>query len=78
MTKKQLIQEIQRRGGTNTEPKPCKEFAKRFRWNALFLAHLPDCEACRATLRYFVTESEKRQAAKQKFDDNLPSLMTTN
>jgi hypothetical protein len=67
MTKKQLLQEIQRRGGVNTEPKPCKKFAKRFRWNALFVAHLPGCEACRATIHYLVSESEKRQAAARRW-----------
>jgi hypothetical protein len=47
----------------SSEPTPCRKFAKRFRFNAPFLAHLPDCEACRATLRYLVSESEKRRAA---------------
>jgi hypothetical protein len=67
MTKKQLLQEIQRRDGVNTEPKPSKKFTKRFRWNAPFLAHLPDCEACRATIHYLVSQSEKSQAAARRW-----------
>jgi hypothetical protein len=41
-----------------SEPKPCKRFAKRFVWNARFLAHLP-CEECEAMIAYLVSESNK-------------------
>jgi hypothetical protein len=39
------------------EPRPCKKFAKRFVWNARFLAHLP-CEECEAMIAYLVSESK--------------------
>ena len=31
-------------------PKPCKRFSKRIPLNAKFVAHLPDCEACKAVV----------------------------
>jgi hypothetical protein len=40
-------------------PKPCKRFSKRIPVNDKFIAHLPECEACRAVVEYLVRESER-------------------
>jgi hypothetical protein len=55
------------------EPKPSKRFAKRFVLNARLLAHLPDCEACRATISYLVSESDKLRKAKLERRDDYKS-----
>jgi hypothetical protein len=56
MPKEQITQSI------TTEPKPCKRFAKRTRLNESFLAHLPDCEECKALFFYLDRESRKYRA----------------
>src|ERR1700728_2006327 len=48
------------------EPKPCKRFAKRFALNDRLLAHVPDCDACRATVLYLVNESDKLMRARRR------------
>ena len=41
------------------EPKRCKLFGKRMRLNESFLAHLPDCDECKAVFFYLDRESRK-------------------
>jgi hypothetical protein len=41
-----------------SEPKPCKRYAKRMLLTAKFIAHMPSCDACKAVVAHLNKESE--------------------